>query len=389
MKPLEGILVVEFCQFLAGPSAGLRLADLGARVIKIERPIKGEGGRQIAIKNLFIEGDSLVFHTINRNKQSFAANLKDPEDLKRIKKILEVADIMTHNFRPGVMEAIGLDYKTVKQLNSRIIYGVVTGYGSEGPWQKKPGQDLLIQAMSGLAYLSGTAKDHPTPMGIAASDIFTGTHFTQGLLAALVRRGKTNEGALVEVSLLESTIDMQFEVLTTYLNDGGKPPKRAKNGNAQAYLGAPYGVYKTKDSYIAIAMVPMTKLETHLKFELPEHLKSEANWFDFKDEIMTLIQAILKEKTTKAWLDILEPADIWCSAIFNYKELMAHDAYKILQMDQDVITASGVTIKTTRCPIQIDSQYYYASKAAPKVGEDNETIVHEFGLQNFNNQNQS
>ncbi|WP_229797218.1 CoA transferase, partial [Arenibacter certesii] len=166
MKPLKGILVLEFSQYLAGPSAGLRLADLGARVIKIERPLTGEGGRQIAIKNLFIEKDSLVFHTINRNKESFAADLKDPEDLSKIKKLLAITDVMTHNFRPGVMERIGLDYKSVSTINPKLVYGVVTGYGNEGPWAAKAGQDLLVQALSGLTYLSGNDNDGPVPMGL-------------------------------------------------------------------------------------------------------------------------------------------------------------------------------------------------------------------------------
>src|SRR4051812_5588885 len=130
-NPLEGLLVLEFSQFLAGPSAGLKLADLGARVIKIERPVKGEGGRQIAIKNTFIDGDSLVFHTINRNKESYAADLKNADDLERVKRLIAKADVMTHNFRPGVMEKIGLDYEGVKKINSRIVYGVVTGYGNK------------------------------------------------------------------------------------------------------------------------------------------------------------------------------------------------------------------------------------------------------------------
>src|SRR5438067_1018329 len=151
--PLDGMVVLEFAQFLAGPSAGLRLADLGARVIKIERPGAGEAGRQIAIKNLFIDGDSLVFHTINRNKQSYAADLKNPDDLAKVKQLIERADVMTHNFRPGVMEKLGLDYPSVAKLNPRIIYGEITGYGQSGPWKLKPGQDLLVQCLSGLTWL--------------------------------------------------------------------------------------------------------------------------------------------------------------------------------------------------------------------------------------------
>ena len=190
-RPLEGVLVLEFCQFMAGPSAGLKLADMGARVIKIERPIHGEGGRQIALKNIFYDGSGIVFHTANRNKESFAADLKNPEDLAIVKKLITQADVMTHNFRPGVMEKIGLDYETAKALNPKLIYATVTGYGTKGPWVGKPGQDLLAQSVSGLNYLTGDRDDDPTPMALAIADMYCGTHLAQGILAALIKRGKT------------------------------------------------------------------------------------------------------------------------------------------------------------------------------------------------------
>ena len=221
------------------------MADLGARVIKIERPKSGEGGRQIAIKNLFVEGDSLVFHTINRNKESFAADLKNPQDLAAVKQLIARADVLTHNFRPGVMEKIGLDWESVRQINPRIVYGEVTGYGCEGPWKDKPGQDLLLQSLSGLTWLSGNADQGPVPMGLAVVDILCGSHLVQGILAALIRRAKSQRGALVQVSLLESILDFQFEVITTHLADGGRLPQRSKRFNAHAYLAAPYGIYPT------------------------------------------------------------------------------------------------------------------------------------------------
>ena len=380
MKPLDGILVLEFCQYLAGPSAGLRLADLGARVIKIERPKIGEGGRQISIKNLFIGEDSLVFHTINRNKESYAADLKNPEDLKSIKRLLELTDVMTHSFRPGIMEKIGLDYPSVNAINPKIIYGTVTGYGTKGPWKAKPGQDLLVQSLSGLAYLSGAAADGPIPMGLAISDILTGTHFTQGLLAALVKRGKTQKGALVEVSLLESMIDFQFEVLTTYFNDGGKSPQRAMKGNAHAYLSAPYGIYLTQDKYIAIAMIPMTKLAEFLNIELSDVYVSEESWFDQRDEIMHILRATFVTKKSGEWLQIMESNNVWCAEVFNYENLLSHEGYEVLKMDQEVRTSDGQKIRTTRCPIRIDQTRYYNHKSAPKVGEDTKKIIEEFDL---------
>ena len=187
MKPLEGIVVLEFCQFLAGPSAGLKLADLGARVIKIERPIKGEACRQLSIKDLFVDESSLLFHTINRNKESFAADLKNPDDLAIVKKLIAKADIMTHNFRPGVMDKIGLAYGEALAVNPKIIYGVVSGYGEKGPWSKKPGQDLLVQSLSGLTWLSGKKSQGPVPFGLSVADIMCGNHFVQGILAALLK----------------------------------------------------------------------------------------------------------------------------------------------------------------------------------------------------------
>ncbi len=148
--PLEGLVVLEFSQYLSGPSAGLRLADLGARVIKIERPGTGDAGRKLAIKNLWVDDSSLLFHTINRNKESLTADLKNADDLELIKKLITKSDVLIHNFRPGVMKKTGLDFESVKSINPRLIYAEISGYGKEGVWKNKPGQDLLLQSMTGL-----------------------------------------------------------------------------------------------------------------------------------------------------------------------------------------------------------------------------------------------
>src|ERR1700759_5147037 len=145
MNLLQDIIVVDFSQFLSGPSAGLRLADMGARVIKIEKPGTGDICRQLYVSDVVVEGESTIFHAINRNKQSYAADLKNPFDLEKIKHLLSQADVMIHNFRPGVMERIGLDYESVKKINPAIIYAEINGYGSEGPWKDLPGQDLLLK----------------------------------------------------------------------------------------------------------------------------------------------------------------------------------------------------------------------------------------------------
>jgi crotonobetainyl-CoA:carnitine CoA-transferase CaiB-like acyl-CoA transferase len=384
MKPLSGLLIVDFSQFLAGPSASLRMADLGARVIKIERPGSGDLCRQLYISNLSLDGDSTLFHSINRNKQSYAADLKNPEDLGRIRKLLTRADVMIQNFRPGVIEKIGLGYEAVRQINPRLVYGEVTGYGSTGPWRDKPGQDLLVQSLSGMPYLNGDAAQPPVPFGLAVADMMAGAHLVQGVLAALVRRGVTGLGAKVEVSLLESVLDLQFEVLTTYLNDGGKSPERSAVNNAHAYLGAPYGIYATSDGYVALAMGSILKLGELLDCPALTTYADPASLFDRRDEIKSILVAHLRHQSTQHWLGILEPADVWCSDVLTWDRLFAHEAFRALEMIQNIdgrpSSATPSTLRTTRCPIRIDGELLTSSVAAPRIGEHNETLTEEFDL---------
>ena len=373
MKPLEGVVVLEFCQFLAGPSAGLKLADLGARVIKIERPVKGEACRQLSIKDLFVDENSLLFHTINRNKDSFAADLKNPDDLELVKKLIAKADIMTHNFRPGVMDKIGLAFADAIAINPKIIYGVVSGYGDEGPWAKKPGQDLLVQSLSGLAWLSGKKSQGPVPFGLSVADIMCGNHLVQGLLAALLKRAKTNKGVLVEVSLIESILDVQFEAITSYLNDGGKLQERGDvAGSAHAFLSAPYGVYKTQDGYLSLAMGDLMYISALLEVNL-EKYKEKHLWFEFRDEIRTLLSDRLAQKTTDHWLQLLQEKGVWCAKVLNYQDLDQIDFG--MPMKQTIENSDNKKIVTTRSPIQLDGEILMSRKAAPKVGEHNKIIL--------------
>jgi crotonobetainyl-CoA:carnitine CoA-transferase CaiB-like acyl-CoA transferase len=376
MRPLEGLTVLDFSQFLAGPVAALRLADLGARVIKIERPDTGDLCRQLYISNLELEGDSTLFHSINRNKESFAANLKVAAALEKVKALIKTADVMIHNFRPGVIERIGLDFETVKSINPRLVYGVISGYGDEGPWREKPGQDLLVQSMSGLAYLSGDATQGPVPMGLAIADMFSGAHLVQGILACLVRRGITNQGALVEVSLMESILDYQFEVLTTYLNDGHRAPQRSSVNNAHAYLGAPYGIYQTQDGFLALAMGPLLKLGELIGLDLSPY-SDPKTWFIHRDDIKTKLREHLLKETTLHWLSVLEPADYWCAEVFTWDKLFSHEGFKVLNMTQTIELKSGSRLETLRCPIRIDGERLFSSKGAPKIGEDNQKILQE------------
>ncbi|MBF4517828.1 CoA transferase [Flavobacterium sp. ANB] len=378
MRPLEGLVVLEFCQFLAGPSAGLKLADLGARVIKIERPIKGEACRQLSIKDLFVDDSSLLFHTINRNKESFAADLKNPDDLVLIKKLIAKADIMTHNFRPGVMEKIGLDFDKTLSINPKIIYGTITGYGNIGPWAKKPGQDLLLQSLSGLSWLSGRKSQGPVPFGLAVADLMCGNHFVQGILAALLKRAKTGKGVLVEVSLLESVLDVQFEAITSFLNDGGQLPERGDiKGSAHAFLSAPYGIYQTEDGFISLAMGDLLFIGNTIGIDLKKY-SDKHHWFEKRDEIRIVLSEKLSTQKSDYWLNLLQKEGIWSGKVFNYEELDNQSFVNELQLKQTVQNSVGEKLVTTRSPIQLDGKILISTKAAPKVGEDNVKIHEQF-----------
>jgi len=380
LRPLDGLLVLDFSQFLAGPSATLRMADLGARVIKIERPEGGDLGRQLYISNLKLDGDSTLFHSINRNKESFAADLKKEADREQVRKLLSKADVMVQNFRPGVMEKLGFDYLAVRRLNPRIVYGEVTGYGQKGPWREKPGQDLLVQALSGLPWLNGDADQPPVPFGLAVVDLFAGAHLVQGILAALVRRSITGEGGKVEVSLLESILDAQFEVLTTYMNNGHQLPQRSRVNNAHAFLGAPYGIYATSDGFLALGMGSVVRLgqllgsAQLLAYDKPEDI------FDCREQIKEILADHLKQQSTEHWLAILEPADVWCADVLDWNELFAHEGFAVLDMVQRVKRREGVELDTTRCPIRLDGEVLKSARGAPALGADTERIRKEFSL---------
>ena len=380
MNLLEDILIIDFSQFLSGPSAALRLADMGAQVIKIEKPGTGDICRQLYVSDVMIEGESTIFHAINRNKQSYVADLKDADDLEKIKLLLAKADVMMHNFRPGVMERLGLDYETVKAINPSIIYAEINGYGSEGPWKDLPGQDLLLQAASGLTWLSNNSNENPTPMGVAAVDILAGTHIAQGILALLYKRTISGEGALVQVNMFESVLDFQFEVLTCYYNDGRQLPVRSAINSGHAYVAAPYGIYKTKDEYIALAMTDIVKLGLLLECEPLKQFTNSSDWFDQRDDIKKILANHLANDVASYWLSILEKADVWCAPVLNYDQLVKEEGYKLLNMEVTVKTSNGLSVKTTRCPIRVDGQLLVSEKGAPLLGEHNEEIDAQFGL---------
>ncbi|HEU4960574.1 MAG TPA: CoA transferase [Sphingomonas sp.] len=371
--PLAGLVVLDFSQFLAGPSCALRLADLGARVVKVERPDGGDACRGLFLADLAFDSDSALFHAINRGKQSYTADLKDAADLAAVKRLIARADVLIHNFRPGIMDRLGLGWDDVRALNPRLVYAGVSGYGAEGPWRDLPGQDLLVQARSGLTWLSGDADGPPVPAGLAITDMMAGAQLCQGVLALLVRRGVTGTGGRVDVSLIEAAIDLQFEHLSVHLNRDEAMPARSAVANGNVYLAAPYGLYPTADGHIALAMAPVDRLGDLLG--IPELAAfPREDWFASRDAIKRHLRDRLAQDTTAAWLAILEPAGIWAAPVLDWPALRADPAFAALDATQTVRAPDGAMLTLTRCPIRIDGEVLANGRAAPRLGADRAAI---------------
>lgn len=371
--PLAGMLVLDLSQYLAGPAAALRLADLGARVIKVEQP-GGDGSRRLYLANLEIDGDSVLYQTINRNKQGVTADLKSETGRTAVRKLIGEADVLIHNFRPGVAERLEIDYARVAELNPRLVYATVTGYGTATSWAHKPGQDLVLQALTGLPWLNGADGDAPVPVGQPVADMHTSAHLVQGILAGLLRRTITGRGGLVEVSLLESMFDLMFESFTAFLNDNDQPPVRGPRYSAHAYLSAPYGLYPTSDGYLAVAMTPVPRLGELIG--LPDLLQytDPQSWFTRRAEITRALADHLSHKPTAHWLGILEAADVWCAEALTWPQLTRQRAFAEGQFTQAVTRPSGAQMTTTRCPIRLDGQTLTSPLPAPRLGQHNEEV---------------
>lgn len=376
--PLAGVVVLDFSQYLAGPSCALRLADMGARVIKVERPDGGDPCRNLFLADLAFDQDSALFHAINRGKQSYSADLKDSDDLGAVKRLIAQADVLIHNFRPGIIDRLGLGWDEVHAINPRLVYAGVSGYGPDGPWRDRPGQDLLVQALSGLTWLSGDGDGPPVPAGLAITDMTAGAHLCQGILSLLVRRSTTGRGGRVDVSLIETAIDLQFEHLSVHLNRDEAMPPRSSVANGNVYLAAPYGLYPTADGYLALAMAPIDRLGSLL--DIPELAAfPPEDWFNDRDAIKRHLRDRLTEDTTAAWLAILEPAGIWAAPVLDWPALRADPAFAVLNATQAVRAPDGATLTLTRCPIRIDGRVLANGRAAPRLGADRPAIDAELG----------
>jgi crotonobetainyl-CoA:carnitine CoA-transferase CaiB-like acyl-CoA transferase len=313
--PLTGLVVADFTQLAQGPFATQILGDMGAEIIKIEPP-KGDWMRHWSMANLYKAGESASFLSFNRNKRSIALDLKHPAGRTVALRLIERADVVVENFRPGVMDRLGLGWEELHARFPRLIYCASAGWGQSGPYLTRPGQDLLVQAVAGVGYLNGDDGGPPMGVGVGIADFTAGFHIVYGILAALYARSQTGRGQRVDVNLLNSILHLHCQELAVYLNGGGLP-QRSRSGIPGAYLGAPYGLYETKDGYIAIAMNSLSKLAALVGVSGYEN-RPETQTMEDRDQVRADFQRAFLARTTQEWLDLLLAEDIWCAPVNDY-----------------------------------------------------------------------
>jgi crotonobetainyl-CoA:carnitine CoA-transferase CaiB-like acyl-CoA transferase len=318
--PLSHVRVLDFTALVQGPLATQVLGDLGADVVKIER-LEGEWSRHWGIGDGHTHGETDSFLAFNRNKRSVSVDLKDEAARNRLLEMAAEFDVVVENFRPGVMARLGLGYEDFAARNGGIIFVSSSGYGQSGPYVTRPGQDMLVQSLTGMLWLGGRAQEPPTACGIGIADQYTALHIVIGVLAALEHRRHSGKGQRVELNLFSCTISSQQQELTYYLNHGEIPERPAEN-HGSIWATAPFGIYPTSDGYLAIAMTPCPIVGKAL--DMPELARYSTNalMLEHRKEIYHAISERLASGTTDHWIGALLEHDVWCAPVQTYDELV-------------------------------------------------------------------
>ena len=365
---LDGIRVVCFGMGGAAPLATATLGDFGAEIFKIE-PRTGDWSRTTP---------GLGTREFNRNKKGIAIDLKHPDGIAAVKKLVATSDVVMENFRPGTMAKLGLGYETLKAINPGLIYAVATGFGSEGPYKDRPGQDLLLQAMSGLAMRTGRADGEPTAVGAVIVDQHAASLYAMSILAALFARTRTGKGQLVEVNLFQAALDLQVEPLTAWLNGAPSPTPRGPAGIAAWFSPGPYGIHATADGHLAISMAAPKALAAGLDCEELQRF-GEADSFSKREEITRIVAARLKQKSTADWLPLLEAARIWHAPVQDYRDLEADPQLRHLGVFKCAESAGGAQIRMVAHPARYDGRTPEVRLVPQRLGAQTREVLGEIG----------
>jgi crotonobetainyl-CoA:carnitine CoA-transferase CaiB-like acyl-CoA transferase len=377
MDLLSGIRIVSFNHFLLGPVGMQHLADLGADVITVE-PLDGAFQRKWGGANKAVGGQTMLFLTGNRNKRSLAVDLKAPDGVAVARRLIAGADVVAENFRPGVMDKLGLGYEALKADNPGLIYAAASGFGADGPYAERPGQDLLIQAMSGLMAITGTEADGARAVGVSAADHHGAALLALGILAAIVRRDRTGQGCRVDVNLLSSAIDLQLESFVCYLNGERPASVRQPDHIAGWYYPAPYGIYRTSDGEIAISLCPLATLAEAL--ELPAlAARRESEAYRRREEIAREIAGAVARRTTAEWHEVLERHGVWHAPVNDYDAVAADPQVAHNGTFVTVPGTAGEPVTLVRHPVRYDGEAPEVRLAPQPLGAQSAEILAELG----------
>jgi crotonobetainyl-CoA:carnitine CoA-transferase CaiB-like acyl-CoA transferase len=378
---LQGIRVVSFNHFLLGPMGIQALGDLGADVISVESS-QGAWQRHWAGGDIWHDGQSVLHLSANRNKRSIAIDLKSAKGKELALRLIDTADVVAENFRPGVMENLGFGYETLKQRKPSLIYASASGYGPDGPYAKKPGQDLLAQALFGMMAITGQAATGPRPAGASVIDHHGATILAMGILAAIVRRQRTGQGCRVDVSLMQAALDLQVEPLVAWLNAPKKPDSvQAFRHVAGWYYAAPYGVYPTKDGHMALSLSPLETIGKAIGEPRLAAFSLGDTWTK-QDEISELIAQRLKTATTKEWATRMEPLQIWHAPVQGYAEIAEDPQVRHMRSMVEVagVGNRGEPVTLVNHPALYDGQAAEVRLPPQRLGAQTEEVLREIGL---------
>ncbi len=357
------------------------LGDMGADIIKIERSVGGDLERSFkTFGALTQEGDSPFFLALNRSKRSLGLNLKTPEAKEIIYKLVEEADVVVQNFRPGVLEKLGFGYEQLKKINPGIIYCSNSGYGLTGPYVKRPGQDLLAQAMSGLILTNGT-DEKPTPVATSVADAATALYLCIAILGALYYKKTTGEGQEVDVDLLSSAIAFQQEEITAFLNLNPRPEyKRSTTSLAAPWNGAPYGIFKTSDNkHIVLGIIPMEKLSDILGIEELKEYDNSKIAFENRDKISLLVAEKIAQNTREYWVEYMLTFDVWCAPVNTYDEVIVDEQVKHNKTIRTMEHAALGSVDVIATPIRYSKTPIQYNAAPPVLSQHSVEILKELG----------
>jgi len=374
-KPLDGVKVLDMTRVLAGPYCTMMLGDMGATVIKIEQPGKGDDSRHFGPP--YIAGESAYYLGLNRNKRSITLDFNNPEHEKRLFELVSTATVLVENFRPGMLERQGLGYETLRAMNPGLIYCSISGYGHDGPYAMRPGYDFVAQAESGIMSVTGEVEGEPQRVGSPVADVSAGLYACMSILAALHVREKTGKGQHIDISLLEAAVSLLSNVSSNYLISG-EEAERYGNGHPNI---VPYQAFHTQDGYIVVSCGNDRLYQTLCRLLGREDLATDPRFATNpqrvrnREELVPILQEQFLQRETGDWLTALRAAGIPCGPINTVSQVFSDPHLQARGFIWECEHPTAGTIKLSGSPIRLSETPTRLYKAPPLLGEDNDALL--------------